>query len=215
MTEPFYIRDCTLGTFATGFIASTLWELRDTISRIPLNSIYHHFWGSRMRQTYIHPEYHNDFARWASFGLHDYVLSERLGILDPTSFSDLEALRMVLLDVLDERLEETEYAFWTIKEEKFHFLRSVLIVYNAELVLSHPSELARVIPTLLPTMVFYHFIDARKRTQNGKDDFSAWLMSFPEDYKELIYKIEHIDPYFNTLIEVKQKLIEIIHEFFP
>lgn len=214
MPEPFILKDCTLAVCATGESANSIKELRDTLEKIHPGSIYYHFWGERLRPSFVHPEYHNDFARWAHFSLNDNVLSERLGIVDPTEFSDNEELRKVLIEIIEERLDEIEYIFWSKKGSRFHFLRSIIIVFDTTLSVSHPSELKGIIPALPPTALYYHFIDARNRTQERTDDFSVWLKSFNGEFEELISKVQHIDPYFLTLTEVRQKLSEILNEQF-
>jgi hypothetical protein len=55
--------------------------------------------------------------------------------------------------------------------------------------------------------IFYHFIDARRRTERGRSDFVEWLASFGNgDYDELIKNINAIDPYFTTLAELRREL---------
>jgi hypothetical protein len=212
--SPFLVRDCSLALIATGIEAASLIELRDTIGHVPESSLYYHFWRSRLRSSFIHPEYPNDFAHWAHFALHDNILSERFGILDPTAFSDLEELRKVMIDIIEERLDEVEFILWSKKEEKYHFLRSLLIIYDTKMIVDKPEDLKKVVPNLLPTSIFFHFIDARRRTPTKTDDFSFWLSGFKEEHAELIQKIQHIDPYFCSLSEAKLKLIETFNEYF-
>ncbi len=215
MLKPFFVKDCTLVVMATGMSASSLVEFRDVLERVPTNSIYHHFWGSRLSPFYVHPEYHNDFAHWANDHLHDEVLSERLNILDPKEYSDLESLRRILLEIFEDRLDEIEFLLWSKRESKFHFLRSSIIVFDTGISLSNPIEFKTIIPTLSAGSIFYHFIDARKRTPEGTDDFSYWLSGFNSEHKELISKIRLIDPFFLSLTETRQKLTELMNKYFP
>jgi hypothetical protein len=41
--------------------------------------------------------------------------------------------------------------------------------------LEKPAELATAMLNLTTSSIFYHFIDARRRTSDGRDDFSDWL----------------------------------------
>lgn len=214
MTEAFILKDCTLAVKATGEFVASIKELHDALKHVSTNSIYYHFWGERLRPSFVHPEYHNDFAKWAHFSLHDNILSERLGIIDPTEYNSIEELRSVLLDIIEERLDEVEYLVWSKKENKFFFLESNVIVFNGNVSVKHPSELKKIIPTLSPSAIFYHFIDARIRTPDSSDDFSTWLLSFGEEFSELISNIKHVDPYFRTLTEIRQKLTEIFNAAF-
>ncbi len=212
MNHPFEVKDCNLSLIATGEIAESLLELKDLLYRIPAISLYYHFWGGRLRISFVHPEYHNDFARWAHLGLHDEILTERLTIIDPTEYPDYEELRKKVIDVVEERLDEVEYMLWSRKEYKFHFLRSIIIVYDMGITLSVPSDLKGVVPKMPFTSIFYHFIDARRRTPDGSDDFSIWLSGFGESFKDLVQKIKLIDPYFLSLSEIRQKLVELFNE---
>lgn len=211
-TRPFFVKDCALAVIATGESATSLAQLKEVLRRIPESSIYYHFWGERLRPSFVHTEYQNDFSRWTHEQLHDKVLSERLDILDPTEFSSLEDLRNEIIEIIDERIDELEYVFWTKKEVKFHFLRSIIIVFDMGETIQHPSELKGLLPKLPTSSIYLHFIDARKRTEKKADDFSSWLMEFGKSYSGLVEEIQQIDPYFLSLAEVKQKLIEIVNK---
>ncbi len=212
MSNPFDVKDCNLSLRTTGAIAESLIEFKDLLCQIPASSLHYHFWGRRLRLSFVHPEYHNDFAEWAHFGLRDEILAERLTIIDPTEYSDIEELRKQVIDIVEERLEEVEYILWRRKEYKFHFLQSIIIVYNLGITTQTPSDLKSIVPKLSNTSIFYHFIDARRRTPNGIDDFSSWLLSFGDEFVELVKKIKLIDPYFLLLSEIKQKLVSLFNE---
>jgi hypothetical protein len=116
MPKPFFFKDCALAVIATGESATSLAQLKELLVRAPESSIYYHFWGERLRPSYVHAEYLNDFARWAHEHLHDNILSERLGIIDPTEFATLEELRKEIIEIIDERIDELEYVFWSKKD---------------------------------------------------------------------------------------------------
>jgi hypothetical protein len=103
MATPFVIKDCTLISIAMGVEAQNLRELSDRIKSIPPGCIYFHFWGGMLRPGFDEPEYQNDFAAWAWRSLHDTRLAERLAIVNPTHYRDIEDLRTELIDVIDER----------------------------------------------------------------------------------------------------------------
>lgn len=211
--DKFVVKDCALAAIATGSSASSLYELKEIIGRIPTSSLYHHFWGGRLRPSFAHPDYHNDFATWAHFSLHDNILSERLNIIDPTEFATLDEMRQILMEIIENRLDEMEYTFWSKSDAKFHFLRSIIVVFDTSTAITHPRELKGAVPMMATNSIFYHFIDARRRTEKGIDDFTFWLSSFDDQYKELIADIAHIDPYFLDLASIKNRLIEIINKY--
>lgn len=212
--SPFFVKDCLLSTISTGEHAGTLIEFRDKLLTIHEGCIYHHFWGGHLRPAFIDPEYHNDFAAWAHHTLHDDILAERLGIIDPTEFSDIEQLRRAVVEVVEEWLDEREVFYWSKKQDFFHFVRSKIIIFSTPLQITAPIDLIKIVPTMSTHSIFYHFIDAKRRSSEGLDDFSVWLKSFGNEYKVLIEKFQAIDPYFFTLVELRKKIEKTIKDFF-
>lgn len=213
-TSPFLVKDCVLSTISTGEHAGTLIEFRDKLATIHEGCIYHHFWGGHLRPAFIDPEYHNDFAAWAHHTLHDDILAERLGIIDPTEFSDIELLRRAVLEVIEERLDEREFFYWSKKQDHFHFVRSKIIIFSTPFQIAAPFDLINIVPTMSTHSIFYHFIDAKRRSPEGLDDFSIWLKSFGQDYDDLIHKLRLIDPYFFSLVELRKEIVKIITNYF-
>jgi hypothetical protein len=62
--------------------------------------------------------------------------------------------------------------------------------------------------------IFYHFIDSRRRTYGNIDDFSTWLYGFDGEYKDLIYQLSSIDPFFSSLTELRNQISEITNDYF-
>ncbi|NIR29982.1 MAG: hypothetical protein GWN84_11835 [Gammaproteobacteria bacterium] len=203
---PFRIKDCALIAIATGRRAFTLRELREGLADIHGDSVYYHFWGNLLEPRFEEREYNNDFAGWVRHGLHDGVLAERLAVLDPTDFAELDALREELVDTVEERLEESEYLPWVRASRPFEFTRSQIVVFDTGKRAAHAEELARLVPSFSTGSIFYHFIDARRRVGGGHDDFSAWLASLEEDHAELRARLAAIDPYFGSLTELRGNL---------
>lgn len=212
--QPFFIKNCSLAAIATGERASSLLELRDKLATVDEGCIYFHFWGGRMNPQFVHPQHHNDFASWAYYRLHDHALAEKLNIIDPTEFKTLEALRQELLETVERRLDDYEIVLWTKKEDRFHFIRSSIIVFDSSISISEPQNLSTVISQLPPSSIFYHFIDARARTPEGVDDFSVWLKIFGDQYQNLIENIQAIDPYFLSLTDLRDELTHVIKNYF-
>ncbi len=212
---PFLVKDCTLSAMATGQKAQSLREFRDRLACITPASIYYHFWGIRLSSNYEHTEYHNDFSKWTSSSLHDDTLAERLDILYPDDYSTLEELRNEMLDIIDERLDEREMIPWSKNEEQFYFIQSRIIILNTPHSITNPTDLIGVLPLMSPSSVFYHFIDAKRRTPNSKDDFSTWLSSFDHGtYDDLLKQYESLDAYFLNLRELLEALIKITKDYF-
>ncbi len=206
--EPFIIKDCSLLAIATGVTVQNLKEMRDSLVTIHPGSIYHHFWGALMKQRFDEPEYNNDFAGWVHHALGDNVLAERLAVINPTDF-DLESLRQYLIEIIEQRIDEVNWPGWTASDKAFRFIRSQIIVFDTRRRISKPDEFADIIPQLSSGSIFYHLIDARRRNDLGQDDFYAWTSKFGESHQPVLDQLPLIDPYFNTLNELREKLAEI------
>jgi len=120
-----------------------------------------------------------------------------------------EALRSEILEQIDTRLDETELLFWTRPSRQFEFICSQIVVFDTGRRLEQPAELAIAVPALSTSSIFYHFIDARRRTADGDDDFRDWLASWGEGYTPLREQLAGIDPYFGSLSELRDKLARL------
>lgn len=211
---PFVLKDCELIAIATHKRANTLKEFRDHIDNLSPDSLYYHFWAHLLLPHFDELEYINDFASWVHHSLHDAKLGEQLAVLDPTSFNDLEELRYHLLEHIDNRLEESEYLQWFHASQRFEFIRSQIVVFDTHVKVREPHEMSALIPRMSASSVFYHFIDARRRTQDKIDDFRHWLAFFGESYQPLIDRLTGIDPYFNTLVDLRQLVAATFQNYF-
>ncbi len=212
LVEPFVVRDCALVAMATGRRAQTLKELRDQLREVEEVSIYHHFWGRLLQPQFDEPEYNNDFAAWAFYNLHHQELAERLSVVNPSEFQSMEHLRDELIEIVETVLDESEAMAYTRADRPFHFVKSQIVVFETGLSLKRPEELAQVVPQMSSGNIFYHFIDARRRTPVSRDDFSAWLEGYGERYRQLVNALSAIDPYFSSLEEIRSILTRTLEE---
>jgi hypothetical protein len=210
----FALKDCALIAIATGQRAVTLKELRDNLLTISSDSIYFHFWGSLLEPRFEEREYNNNFASWARHGLHDDKLAERLAMVDPTAYPDIEELRQELLDIIEERLDESEYLHWALATEAFEFIRSQIVVLDTYKRVEQPEQLTELMPFLSTSSIFYHFIDARRRLADGLDDFRYWLVGFNGLYDDLCAQLASIDPFFGSLSELRSSLTIVFSRYF-
>lgn len=210
----FYIKDCALAPIATGLKAQSATELRDRLLTVHPDSLFYHFWAGRLRSTFEYWEFHNDFSSWAHHGLNDDILAERLEILDPTEYQNIEDLRHKMVEIIDNRLDELEHIPWSKFDQQLYFIRSKIVVFNTAYKVENPQELIQILPHISRSSLFYHFIDARRRTPDGEDDFSAWLKGYSENHSLLISLLKKIDPFFITLADLQHTLISTVTEYF-
>jgi hypothetical protein len=210
----FYVKDCALASIATGIKAQSLSEFSERLKIIPAESIYYHFWRGSIETSYAPGAYFNDFSLWAHYHLHDDVLAERLALLDPSEYVDLERLRSDIIDICESRMDEQDGASSYVRAESFHFIRSKIVVFNTAFQLEHPSDLVKTVPELSRSSIFYHMIDARRREPQRMDDFSVWIDGFGTEFQPLVESFRKVDPYFITLADLQRRIIEDVNQFF-
>lgn len=206
----FQIKDCALISIATGKRAFDLKELADTLQTVGLDSVYYHFWGSLLEPRFEEREYNNDFAAWARHELHDNALAERLAVVDPTDYADLEDLRQELVEIMEEALDNDPYLHWSRAIRPFDFIRSQIVVFDTQSRVQRPDELLAAVSDMSTTTIFYHFVDARRRPPERSDDFSVWLSGFGAERESLRTELAAVDPYFGSLTELRARLIDIL-----
>ena len=210
----FFVKDCALAPIATGVKALTLGEFRDSIKIISTESIYFHFWRPSIEASLAPGAFFNDFSHWAHYHLHDDVLAERLALLDPTEYVDLERLREDLVEVVENRIDEQDGIQIAMSSEAFHFVKSKIVVFNTAYKMEHPKDLIKVLPTISISSIFYHFIDARRREVVSLDDFSSWLLGYGNKYSSLVEQLKMLDPYFIPLKDLQNKLTNVVTKYF-
>lgn len=210
---PFYIKDCTLLMKMSGLTpAFDLRDLRDRIALCSPTVIYHHFFENLLAPTFDYPDFRNDFAVWVKRQLEDNVLAERLGMIEPYRFDSLEELRIYTLDIIDERLSELYMIPTVTPGHEFYFKEAITIVFETGHVMHHPREMPDVMPLLTTSSIYYHFLEARRRTPGLTDDFSLWMENFGSTWVPLIHALRSMDFIFYSLPEIKKELIYIVQQ---
>ena len=212
--ETFIVKDCALLNIATGKKAQNLREMRDQLLDVSLGSIYHHFWGGLLRHRFDEPQYNNDFAEWVRYALQDSILAERLAIINPAACADPESLRQELLEVIEHRLDETEMITWAELDMQFHFVRSQILVFDTGETIEAPEQLGKAVSKMSVGSLFYHFIDARRRSAEMMDDFRSWLRRCSDRYEDLCSQLALVDPYFAPLVELRTELANLFTNHF-
>jgi hypothetical protein len=202
----FRIFDCALVAIATGVKAQTLRELRDKLKTAHPGCFFYHFWGGLLNPHFDDPEFQNDFAVWASRSLHDSRMSEKFAVIDPYAFENIEDVRQELIEVIEERLSQTEFVPWAKTGHEFYFIRSQMVVFDTGVTFFEPTEMLHAIPGMSLGSIFYHFIDARRRTEERKNDLSLWLAAFGDTHKKLIEDLDNIDPFFISLSRMRREI---------
>jgi hypothetical protein len=211
----FKIKDCTLITRMAGVReAMNLRELEERLRICPDECLFHHFCETVIRPTFDFPDYPNDFALWAGWQLRDRVLAERLAVINPYKCKSFDELRHQVLDIIEERLSEIDHIPWAPKERAFQFLQAATVVFDTGIILNSPQDFYEKLPQMSLGSIYYHFVEARRRTKGMVDDFTKWLAEFGDEIKPLIKTLSEIDFYFMTLTELKNTLVALSAEHF-
>jgi len=151
-------------------------RLLELIEEVPADSIYYHTHSYFLRHAYSQQLYSNDFATWVVLYAQDRVLGERLGVLDPFDFSDIEQLRDEILRILGDHLSHSTVPRY-IASEPFEFIRSHIIEIPLGLEARTLSEFYDALADVEIGAVYNHVCEARMRKRLQSVDFSCWLSS--------------------------------------
>jgi len=186
-------------------------QLLETIEEIPLDSLSYHTHSFFLRHKYIAGPYPNDFATWAAIQVRDRVLGEKLGILDPYDFENLEALRTKIVNIIDEHLSQLQIIPRVIYGEPFHFMQSRIIEVPTGLEARTLREFRNILVTVDASVVYYHNFEAILRLGRRMGDFALWIeeqLYLPK----LAQKISRLDFYMISLESIRHRIIKLCDE---
>jgi len=187
-------------------------QLLEAIEEVPLDSIYYHTHSFFLRHRYIAGPYPNDFATWAAIQVRDRVLGEKLGVLDPFDFLDLESLRTAIAAIIEEHLSHLQIIPRVIYEEPFHFMQSQITAVPTGLESRTLTEFREILASVDASVIYYHTFEAILRLGRRNGDFAVWVEEQLE-LPELAEKIAHLDPYMISLESIRHRIIRLCDEF--
>ncbi len=207
--KPFQFRQCINIPKSTGYKANSLKQLRDLISLVSDESIYHHTYQYFLKGNLL--EYTSDFAQWVGESLEDRALSEQLSNIDPYEYSNISALRKVLMNVIDSYLKNFPEPRDALPGSEFYFLETSAIIFNSGVVARNLAEFMIAIQHVDPASIYFHFFEARSRLGQSVDDFSKWVEEvLGKD--DLAEKIRAIDLFMHNIDGIREHLEELITE---
>jgi hypothetical protein len=192
----------------TGKKSHHLKEFIKILKEIDLSCIFFHMHHSFREYTFAPGQYSNDFARWVAEDLEEARLAERLSAIDVQEFVDLESLRARLVEIVEEHLLQAIEIRKTAPGREFYFLRGTEIVTATAYEVFTLEEFADTLNMVGMRSLYFHFFDARLRLGRKTNDFSNWI-EFGLGEPVIAKKINDLDPYFITMDQLKQKIIDI------
>jgi hypothetical protein len=186
-------------------------QLLEAIEEIPLDSIYYHTHSFFLRHKYIAGPYPNDFATWAAIQVRDRVLGEKLGVLDPFEFNNLEELRAEIVSILEDHLSQLPVTPRVTYGEPFHFMQSHIVEIPTGLQAFTLTEFRENLAMVDAGSIYYHTFEAIIRLRRKKSDFARWIEEQLE-LPELAQRISRIDPYMTSLEGVRHRILQLCTE---
>ena len=187
-------------------------ELAELIEEVPLDSIHFHTHSYFLRHGLIEGTYPNDFAQWVVMQIGDHVLGERLAVLDPFDYPDLENLREELISIIDDHLSRSPIIPRVVFVQPFHFKRSRILEVPIGLEARTLQEFRDIVTDIDVSSIYYHMFEAHFRLRRAENDFSAWLRTSLK-LTNLADRIRSINPYQGSLERLRSKLISACDDF--
>lgn len=184
-------------------------ELIELLRQVPAASVFHHVYGYFLRHRVFAGPYANDFATWAAVHARDRVLGERLAVVDPFDFADLEQLREELISIVSDHLGHLPIAPRVSYGEPFHFIQSHVIEVPTGHEARTLAEFRDFLAEVEASAIYYHTVLARARLGRGSGDFAEWLRrSLGRD--DLAARFERTSPYLSSLERVRSRLLGLL-----
>jgi hypothetical protein len=184
-------------------------RLLELIEEAPADSIYYHTHSYFLRHAYAQQLYSNDFATWVVLYAQDRVLGERLGVLDPFDFSDIEQLRDEILRIMAEHLNHSTVPRYVVSEP-FEFIRSHIIEIPLGLEARTLGEFHDALAEVEVGAVYNHVCEARMRKRLLSVDFARWLSSEEGlGLQELALNVERVGRLGLSLEGMRNKILRL------
>ncbi|MFH1684275.1 MAG: DUF5752 family protein [Candidatus Margulisiibacteriota bacterium] len=192
----------------TGKKANHLKEFIKLLKDIDRSSIFFHVHHAFREYTFAPGQYSNDFARWVEEDLEEAKLAERLASIDIQEFTDLEQLRAKLVEIVEAHLMNAIEIRKVPPGREFYFLRGTSLINATKYEANTLEEFAETLNKVGMRSLYFHYFDARLRLGRKTNDFSNWIRN-SLGKEDIAKKINSLDPYFLTMDQLKQRIIDI------
>lgn len=184
-------------------------ELLDRLEEVPSGSVFYHTHGYFLRHRPITTAYGNDFAAWVASQVRDQVLAERLAVVNPFEFADLELLREELASVIHDHLQRLSTVPRVDLGEPFYFQQSHIVEVPLGPGANTLTEFRTGLVEVDSSAIYFHMVEARARLGRRSGDFAEWIRSSLE-LPELAERIERIDTYMTSLERVRARVLSLV-----
>jgi hypothetical protein len=210
-TSPFHFIGCVELRQALDRHALDERELMDRLEEVPAGSVFYHTHGYFLRHRPFTTAYGNDFARWVAVEVRDQALSERLAVLDPFEYHDLEQLREDLVTIIQDHLRRLSTVPRAELGQAFHFQQSHIVEVPLGPGAATLAEFREGLATVDASAIYFHMVEARARLGRRSGDFVEWLrdgLGLPD----LAARLERIDCYMTSLERVRARVLSLVDQ---
>jgi hypothetical protein len=186
-------------------------ELMDRLEEVPSGSVFYHTHGYFLRHRPLTTAYGNDFARWVGVEVRDQALAERLAVVDPFEFVDLEALREELVTIVNDHLRRLSTVPRAEAGRAFHFQQSHIVTVELGPRARTLAEFREGLATVDTSAIYFHMVEARARLGRRSGDFAEWLRT-SLGLSALAERVERIDSYMTSLERVRARLLSLVDD---
>ncbi len=184
-------------------------ELMEHLERAPLDSVYYHTHSVFLRRHHAPGAYPNDFANWVASQLRDQALAERLAVVDPFAFDNLEDLREELVSVIDQHIATLHPVPRVVFGDPFYFVQSHVIEVPTGLEARTLGEFRRCLAEVEASSVYLHGLESRVRRGRRLGDFADWIER-ALGLAPLAERLARIDPYVGGLEEMRVRMLGLL-----
>ena len=209
--EPFVFFGCVELRQALDRQALDERELMDRLEEVPSGSIFYHTHGYFLRHRPVGMAYGNDFARWVAVDVRDQALAERLALVDPFEWQNLEDLREELITIIQDHVSRLSSVPRVELGEAFYFQQSHIVEVPLGPTARTLAEFRAGLAAVEASAVYFHMVEARARLGRPSGDFAEWLrisLGMPQ----LADRISRIDTYMTSLERVRARVLSLVDE---
>jgi hypothetical protein len=182
-------------------------ELLDLLEQAPHGALVYHTYGHFLRHHSGGRPYGNDFAAWTILHARDRLLGERLAVVDPADFGDLELFREELVSIIDDHLSRRAGVPRVDYGEPFHLIQAHVVTVPTGHEARTLAELRQGLAEVESSAVYYHALEARVRLGHG--DFEEWLAT-ALGREDLAAAVRRVDVAFSALERVRARLLGVL-----
>ncbi len=155
MAEEFILEDCSLVRCATGSVCLNLRELLEAVRTAGAAVLEHHMMRCALEDHFELYEFPNDLARWCWDSLGDRELAEKLALLNPYRFREIERLRAELINPLEDHLWSLERVPWSRPGLELSLVESRLVSFDTGERFATLASLTEAMPRMSRRSLFY------------------------------------------------------------